>query len=111
MKQIVRSDTASVPNKVTVSILRRFIEKYFSAQLDLRVRLFNVLVLASAIFCVAIGIINFMAGLGIVSVIIDFAAAAFCYALLLYASKRGRTHLYHLIFISVSFLSCFPICS
>lgn len=96
------------PNKTPVSILHRFVEKYFSAQLDLRVRLFNVLVLASAIFCVAIGIINFTAGLGIISVIIDFAAAAFCYALLLYSSKRGRTHLCHLIFIGVSFFILFP---
>jgi signal transduction histidine kinase len=90
------------------SILHRFMEKYFSSQLDLRVRLFNVLVLASAIFCVVIGIINFTAGLGIISVIIDFAAAAFCYALLLYSSKRGRTHLCHMIFIGVSFFILFP---
>ncbi|OPZ85576.1 MAG: Adaptive-response sensory-kinase SasA [Firmicutes bacterium ADurb.Bin419] len=74
----------------------------------MRVRLFNVLVLASAIFCVAIGIINLVAGLEIISVIIDFAAAGFCYALLLYSSKRGRTHLCHLIFISVSFFILFP---
>lgn len=98
----------TVPNKNSVSILHRFMEKYFSSQLDLRARLFNVLVLASAIFCVAIGIINFAAGLGIISVIIDFAAAAFCYALLLYSCKKGRTHLCHLIFIIVSFFILFP---
>ena len=90
------------------SMLHRFVVKYFSSQLDLRVRLFNVLVLASAIFCVVIGIVNVAAGLGIISVIIDFTAAAFCYALLLYSRKRGRTHLCHMIFIGVSFFILFP---
>ncbi|MDR2931739.1 MAG: hypothetical protein LBV27_01395, partial [Oscillospiraceae bacterium] len=91
-----------------MSILRRFIDTYFSARLDLRVRLFNVLVLASAIFCVVIGVINFASGLAIVSVIVDFAAAAFCFALLVYATKSGRTRLCHLIFIAGSFFFLFP---
>ena len=88
-----------IPNKISMSRLYGFIEKYFSAQLDLRVRLFNVLCLASTIFCVVIGIINIVVGLEIISIIIDFAAAAFCYVMLLYSSKSGRTHLCHLIFM------------
>jgi signal transduction histidine kinase len=89
--------------------LSRFTQTYFAQDLDLRVRLFNVLVLASTIFCVAIGAVNLFAGVGIVSVIVDLAAALFCYILLRCAGNgRVKVVICELIFIGGSFFILFP---
>ena len=90
------------------NILKQFMNTYFSQALDLRVRLFNVLVSVSAIFCLMIALVNALAGIGPVGVLVDLVASAFCYALLRYASLSGRARICHLIFIIGSFFILFP---
>lgn len=85
-----------------------FLHIYFDTALDLRVRIFNVMVLISACFCLIIAAVNAFAGIGLVGVLVDVAAAIFCIVLLLQAKKPGRTLPCRLIFILVSFFVLFP---
>ena len=89
-------------------MVSRIRETYFGSALDLRVRLFNVLVTISACFCLVIAFVNIFAGIGFVGVLVDLAAAAFCLGLLLYARRSNRARICHIIFITVSFFILFP---
>lgn len=83
-------------------------QTFFGPALDLRVRLFNVLVMISACFCMVIAVINAFAGVGLINVLVDLAAAAFCLILLFYARHSGRASICHIIFIVGSFFILFP---
>ena len=74
----------------------------------MRIRIFNVMVLISACFCTVIACVNALAGIGVVGVLVDVAAAAFCVTLLFQAKKPGRAMPCRLIFILVSFFVLFP---
>lgn len=69
----------------------RFFHTHFDSAIDLRVRIFNVMLLISACFCTVIACVNGFAGIGWVSVLVDAAAAVFCLTLLYHAGKAGRT--------------------
>lgn len=86
----------------------KFFHTYFDTALDLRVRIFNVMVLISACFCLVIAFVNTFAGIGAVGVLVDIAAVIFCIGLLLQAKKPGRTMPCRLIFIFISFFVLFP---
>ncbi len=88
--------------------LFKFFHSYFDHNLDLRIRIFNVMVLISACFCTVIACVNALAGIGVVGVLVDVAAAAFCVTLLFQAKKPGRAMPCRLIFILVSFFVLFP---
>ncbi|MDR1558495.1 MAG: S-layer homology domain-containing protein [Clostridiales bacterium] len=77
-------------NLVSWIISGKRFNRYFNKEIDLRVRLFNVLVLASSIFCVVIGAVNLASGVGIVS------------------GGRVSVVLCQLVFIGVSFFILFP---
>lgn len=83
-------------------------QAYFGSELDLRIRLFNVLVIISACFCTVIAVVNAFVGIGLVGVLVDLAAAAFCISLLIYARHSRRARICHMIFIVVSFFILFP---
>lgn len=89
-------------------LISQFGKTFFDRSLDLRIRLFNVLVSISACFCVIIAIVNAFAGIGLMGVAVDLVAAGFCVALLLYARHSGRAPLCHMIFIIGSFFILFP---
>ncbi len=110
MKKLVVGEGDMMPNqnKRIKSMLGRFFYKYLSPQFDLRIRLYNTLVITSIIFCIVIGIVNLVSGVGIVSVIVDLAAAIFCYVMLQYASKSGRAQLCHALTIVIVFFLLFP---
>ncbi len=86
----------------------KFFHNHFDHNLDLRVRIFNVMVLISACFCTVIACVNALAGIGFVGVLVDVAAALFCIVLLTQARKPGRAMPCRLIFILVSFFVLFP---
>ncbi|WMJ78685.1 MULTISPECIES: sensor histidine kinase [unclassified Sedimentibacter] len=86
----------------------KFLHTYFDHTLDLRVRIFNVMVLISACFCLVIAFVNTFAGIGMVGVLVDVAAAIFCIMLLLQAKKPRRAAVCRLIFILISFFALFP---
>ncbi|MDD4509631.1 MAG: HAMP domain-containing sensor histidine kinase [Oscillospiraceae bacterium] len=88
--------------------LLNFIYAYFGVGLDLRIRIFNVMVLISACFCMVIACVNAAAGIGFVGVLVDLAAAVFCLILFLQAKQPGRAGLCRLVFILVSFFLLFP---
>ena len=88
--------------------MRRLIDLFFNQQLDLRVRLFNVLVTVSGIFCIIITLTAFFANFGIINVIVDAGAAVFCFGLLIYSSRSGRYRICQIIFIIGSFFILFP---
>lgn len=88
--------------------LFKFFHSYFDHNLDLCIRIFNVMVLISACFCTVIACVNALAGIGVVGVLVDVAAAAFCVTLLFQAKKPGRAMPCRLIFILVSFFVLFP---
>ena len=86
----------------------RFLHSYFDHELDLRIRIFNVMVLISACFCAVIACVNALAGIGAVGVLVDVAAVIFCITLLLQAKKPGYALPCRLIFIFISFFVLFP---
>jgi signal transduction histidine kinase len=89
-------------------LISRVGQAYFGPALELRVQLFNVLVIISACFCLMIAMVNAFAGIGLVGVLVDLAAAVFCLSLLFYASHSGRAKLCHIISIVGSFFILFP---
>lgn len=89
-------------------LLSRIAQAYFGPTLNLQIKLFNVLVMISACFCLIIAIVNIFAGIGPVGVLVDLATSAFCLSLLLYARRSNRARLCHIIFIAISFFVLFP---
>ena len=73
-------------NSVAMELMKKFMTKlavrYFDPALYLRVRVFNVLAIASGAFCLVLAAANIYAGNGIITVLIDFASTLFCYILL-----------------------------
>lgn len=83
-------------------------QTYFGPTLELRVQLFNVLGIISACFCLIIAIVNAFVGIGLVGVLVDLVAAAFCLGLLFCANHSGRAQLCHIITIVGVFFILFP---
>jgi len=81
----------------------------FGLALDLRIRLFNVLVLVSGCFCAVIAAVSFFTDAGPVGAAISLAASAFCFALLALARRSERARLCHILFIAGAFFVLFPV--
>ncbi len=98
-----------MPNqKKPVSVLPLFLNKYFSAQLEFRVRLFNVLALAGALGAFAIGCVTLIARREIVTTLIDWGSAALAFGLMYYAMRSQKYLRCYYITIFAIFLGLFP---
>lgn len=84
-------------------------KRYFGPGLDLRIRLFNVLVSVSGCFCVIIAVASFFTDAELAGASISLAAAVGCFALLFFARHSERARLCHLLFIVGAFFILFPI--
>jgi len=89
--------------------LKTFLSKYFGQSLELRIRLFNVLVSVSGCFCVIIATVSVFSDAGFMGMAISLAAAVFCIALLIFATAGGHARLCHIIFIAGAFFILFPV--
>ena len=91
------------------SVAKKILNQYFGHSLDLRIRLFNVLVSVSACFCAIIAIVSIFTDAGLAGMAISLVASVACFALLLFARRSGRAHLCHILFIVGAFFILFPI--
>ena len=88
---------------------RDFLNRYFEPALDLRIRLFNVLVLVSGCFCAVIAFVSVFTDAGLAGTVISLVASAFCFALLALARRSERARLCHILFIAGAFFVLFPV--
>ncbi|MDR0946904.1 MAG: HAMP domain-containing histidine kinase [Ruminococcus sp.] len=88
--------------------LRRFINTFFSAKLEFRVRLFNVLALAGTAVAFFIGLSLLLTDGSIVLVLVDWASAALAFGLMVYAAKTQKYVQCYFITVFVIFLGLFP---
>jgi signal transduction histidine kinase len=88
--------------------LRRFINTFFSAKLEFRVRLFNVLALAGTAVAFFIGLSLLLTDGSIVLVLVDWASAALAFGLMVYAAKTQKYVRCYFITVFVIFLGLFP---
>lgn len=95
-------------NRKNISVLSRFLNKYFSSELEFRVRLFNVLALAGTLGAFTIGCITLITRREIVTTLIDWASAALAYGLMYYAMRSQKYMRCYYITIFVIFLGLFP---
>ena len=90
------------------SFITRFIKAYFDPALDLRVRLFNVLVIGGMVICCLMGILGILNSAGIFNTGLVLATAALSFALLIYLRRTGRYDVCYIITVIVVFFVVFP---
>ena len=106
----ITKENPFMPDKPTkpASVLRRFLNMFFSAQLEFRVRLFHVLAmggtLISFLMCVLV-IVNYS---GVSSVIANAVATILSFSLLMYSYRSGRYQLCYMVTIIGVFFGLFP---
>ena len=83
-------------------------QKFFSKQLDLRVRLFNVLAMAGALVSLVLAIMNIVL-MPPLNAIADLFGAALSCALLVYTTRTRRYQIAYIITVIGVFLILFPI--
>jgi signal transduction histidine kinase len=88
--------------------LRRFINTFFSAKLEFRVRLFNVLALAGTAVAFFIGLSLLLTDGSIVLVLVDWSSAVLAFGLMVYAAKTQKYVQCYYITVFVIFLGLFP---
>lgn len=92
-----------------VQIYPRLMRRFFSKELDFRVRLFNLLamsgILMSSIMCVTCLVI----GEQYFNAVINVCIAALSFGLLYYAYRTGKYQICYLITIAIIFLGMFPV--
>lgn len=89
--------------------LMQFIRIYFGANLDFRVRLFNVLAMGGTAISLAMALVGVAANVGLGNVAVNFLSAALSYALLCYSQRTGQYQLCYMITIIAIFMVLFPI--
>ena len=89
--------------------LMQFIRIYFGANLDFRVRLFNVLAMGGTAISLAMALVGVAANVGLGNVAVNFLSAALSYALLCYSRRTGQYQLCYMITIIAIFMVLFPI--
>ncbi|MCL2816362.1 MAG: HAMP domain-containing histidine kinase [Oscillospiraceae bacterium] len=90
------------------NVTKKFMSRYFGQSLDLRIRLFNVLVSVSSLFCAIIAIVSIFTDAGLIGMALSLAASVGCFVLLIFASRSGHARLCHIIFIVGAFFILFP---
>ena len=88
--------------------LRRFVDTYFSARLEFRVRLFNVLAMAGTLGAFMIGCITLMTRQDLVTTLIDWTSAVLAFGLMYYAMRTQKYLRCYYVTIFVIFLGLFP---
>ncbi|WP_165919305.1 ATP-binding protein [Kineothrix alysoides] len=86
---------------------RNFLDKFFSRELDVRVRMFNVLAIAGIIVSFISAMASIVNSEGLVSFLVSLTAAFVAYTLMCYASKSGKYQLCYIIAIMAVFFFCF----
>ncbi len=87
--------------------LARLKETFFGGELDLRVKLFNVLAMAGAANCLVMLVLSAALGTGLATILLNIVTGVLSLALLLYASKSGRYQPCYTITIVAIFLILF----
>ena len=91
--------------------MKRFLKyiynKHLHRQLDLRVRLFNILALAGILIGFVVGIANFVLHTGLTNTILAFLTGIISIFLLVYTTKTGRYQQGYLATIVIIFLGFF----
>ena len=87
----------------------QFISTYFGANLDFRVRLFNVLAMGGTVISLAMALVGIAANVGLGNVAVNFLSAALSYALLCYSQRTGRYQFCYMVTIIAIFMVLFPI--
>lgn len=89
--------------------LKQFISTYFGANLDFRVRLFNVLAMGGAVISLAMALVGVVTNVGLGNVAVNLLSAALSYTLLCYSQRTGQYQLCYMITIIAIFMVLFPI--
>jgi len=95
-------------NKKAVSAPLRFFNKFFSVQLEFRVRLFNVLAMAGTLGAFIIGCVTLITRHDIITALIDWASAIVAFGLTYYAMRSQKYLRCYYITIFGIFLGLFP---
>ncbi len=85
-----------------------FKDRFFNAQLDLRVQLFNILAMAGIVLGILSALFCLITDAGIVNILGNLLASAFAFMLLYYSYRTGRYVFCYLITVVVIFLFLFP---
>lgn len=91
-----------------MNTLKKIARRFFSPQLDLRVRLFNVLAMAGILVSLISAVSAGINGENFVNILISLLAGAAAGALLIYSSRSGKYQLCYTITIVLIFLILFP---
>lgn len=84
------------------------IDKFLNKQLDLRVRLFNVLAMAGILVSFGVGTASLITGSGVEAVPICYFSTLLSIGLLYYSYRSGKYQLCYMITIIAVFLIAFP---
>jgi signal transduction histidine kinase/DNA-binding response OmpR family regulator len=82
---------------------------FFRREMDLRVKIFNVLAIAGVLTCTTIFLTALFTGAGLVNPLTCAGAGALSLFLLLYSAKSGRYRFCYMVTIVVIFLILFPV--
>ena len=85
------------------------ISKLFSAQIEFRLRLFNILTLSGIIIGFIMAAMNAVSYKGIANLFTNLAIVAFSSFMLIYSNRSKRYQLCYIISIVVAFLILFPV--
>lgn len=88
--------------------IQQFVHKFLRPELDLRVRLFNVLAMAGTLISLLMAVAGIVAGTGIANVLINLLTMGLSYALLSYSQRTGKYEVCYIITIVAIFLALFP---
>ena len=83
--------------------------KFLNKQLDLRVRLFNVLALAGIITGIMMSVLGFFTNAGYGNILVNLVSAALAFCLLYYSYKSGKYQRCYMFTTIIIFLIIFPV--
>lgn len=90
-------------------IFSRILKSYFAPELDLRVKLFNILAVGGMITSLIMAALSAYRHLGLINTISCLAIAVLSFGLLIYCKRRGRYQICYMITIFTIFMIMFPI--
>ncbi len=71
-------------------ILDRVLLKYFNKELELNVRLFNLLAIGGIVVSIIAGLQSLLSGISLIGGIVDFVAAVCAYLIMYFVHKTRR---------------------
>jgi len=91
-----------------IKILKRTTQKLFGAQLEFRVRMFNIMAAAGTLISLAAGVTGVFIGAGLANFLLNMVTMVLSAALLLYSYVSGKYQLCYTISVICIFLILFP---